>query len=397
MGCLCPKKLKKYANDEIKEKLNEDEEEAPAPGSITLTNVEDLEKNNITVGFSKYNDLPKKRKLADYLIENDYNIFKRHLNEMRELGDEEFYELFEGNTKYNYSKENIKVLAQKFEDNKELTLQWYNEEKYYEFVLEIWKPNILQSLKKLGSEEEQNNLLKKKKIDPSKWDDNFRNYFEVIISTRPIKTLAERMKNYLLEDYGDFDELIKCVRVCKKNIKNSEKNTCNEILGVNLETAENKIISEIIPSFMNQLKEGFTNIESDFKKKEEEKAINQILNAGLSKNQEKDLIEEIQKIYEKDENKEEKNKKSENKEKEDDNEKEDNKEDDNEKEDKKEDDNEKEDDKKNKKKDEKKGKNIDYKAKVSSFFEFNGEYKKLVNLSKRFNGENSDKKLNFQN
>ena len=101
---------------------------------------------------------------------------------------------------------------------------------------------------------------------------------------------------------------------------------------------------------MNQLKEGFTNIESDFKKKEEEKAINQILNAGLSKNQEKDLIEEIQKIYEKDENKEEKNKKSENKEKKDDNEKEDNKEDDNEKEDKKEDDNEKEDDKKNKKK-----------------------------------------------
>ena len=51
--------------------------------------------------------------------------------------------------------------------------------------------------------------------------------------------------------------------------------------------------------------------------------------------------------------------------------------------------------KKIKKKDEKKGKNIDYKAKVSSFFEFNGEYKKLVNLSKRFNGENSDKKIEF--
>lgn len=66
MGCLCPKlKLNKFIKD-LNEKLNEE----PAP----------IEKEDqdihITVGNPKYPDISQKRKLAEFLISNDLNIFK---------------------------------------------------------------------------------------------------------------------------------------------------------------------------------------------------------------------------------------------------------------------------------------------------------------------------------
>ena len=104
MGCLCPRIFAEKNKKEIKEKLNDDDEEAPVP--ISVPTVEDLEANNKTIGCSKYKDLPMKRKLAEYLLKNDLNIFKRHLEEVMNLEDEEFFQLFEGNTEYNYNTQN---------------------------------------------------------------------------------------------------------------------------------------------------------------------------------------------------------------------------------------------------------------------------------------------------
>ena len=185
MGCLCPGLFNKKENKEIHEKLNTDEE-APVP--ISVPKIEDLEENHMTIGFSKYNDLPQKKKFAEYLVKNDYRIFSNHLDEMMNLDDEAFFELFEGNTSYNYktSNKSFKQLVQKFEDNKELTLEYYDKEKYYNCVLALWKANILQKLKAANDQNTQNEILKKNKIDTSKWDNEFRDYFEIIINTKPI-------------------------------------------------------------------------------------------------------------------------------------------------------------------------------------------------------------------
>ena len=103
---------------------------------------EDIE-NKIEI---KYKDLSQKRKLAEYLISSDYNIFKRHLSEVQNLNDEQFNELFEGNTDYKkfnvQNQKNFNQLVAKFDDNKDLIMKWYNKEDYYIFILEIWKPNI---------------------------------------------------------------------------------------------------------------------------------------------------------------------------------------------------------------------------------------------------------------
>ena len=100
MGCLCPRLFNQNNNKEIKEKLN-DEEKAPVPNPFP--NEADLERNCMTIGFSKYKDLPQKRNFAEYLVSNDYNTIKKYIDQMINLEDEEFFQLFVGNTECNYS------------------------------------------------------------------------------------------------------------------------------------------------------------------------------------------------------------------------------------------------------------------------------------------------------
>ena len=57
--------------------------------------------------------------------------------------------------------------------------------------------------------------IKKNNIDTSKWNENFRQYFNVRINQSPIKKYAERIKYYIKEDYSDFDELIKSIVLIK--------------------------------------------------------------------------------------------------------------------------------------------------------------------------------------
>lgn len=294
MGCLCPKNANSK-NPNLNDKLNEE----PDP-----TDQEDLEANHITIGLSKYQDIEKKRKFAEFLISSDYNVYKKHLEEVRQLNDEEFNEFFEGNTDYIFNvkdKSSFKQLVQKFEDHKDLIEEYYNKEEYYNCVLLIWKKNIYHKLKVADSPNEQKEILKNNKIDTEKWDKDFSEYFQISINKKPIKDLAERMKNYIAADYGNFDELIKTVNKCKKEMKKSEDNHCNTILGVNLGTSINNILKQFVPKFLKDIAGEVDKIPSLLKKKEKEKAIDAVESIELTSKQKKDLIDEIKKIYEKSE------------------------------------------------------------------------------------------------
>lgn len=293
MGCLCPKNIRTKASDELNEKLNEE----PAPTQ------KGMEINILTVGQAKYQDIEQKRKMAKFLLESDLNIFKRNLPEVLKLSDEDFNELFEGNTEYEFNvikEKEFKQLAQKFQDNKELTLEYYDKEKYYNYVLQIWRPNILQALKSAESQQKKNEILSRHKIKVSEWDDEFKKNFTTIIDTPPIEDLlASRFQNYIQADYGDFDELIKNVDKCKKKIQNDEESHCNKILRANLETSMNKVVKEIVPNYLKKLKNELPNLYSKIKDKEKENAIQDIIDSGLTKSNEKKLIEKVKKIYEK--------------------------------------------------------------------------------------------------
>ena len=132
-------------------------------------------------------------------------------------------------------------------------MEWHNREDYYKFILKIWKPNILQKLKNADSLNEKNEILKQNKINTSSWDNEFSEYFNIIINQSSIKTDAEIMKYYIKTDYGVFDELIKSVDKCKTNIKNSEETSCKETIKSNFDTTMTKIINEFVNNFMISL------------------------------------------------------------------------------------------------------------------------------------------------
>ena len=277
---------------------NEKIDEAPAPVKTA-----EPELSGTTTGQSENDDLPKKRKLAEYLLSQDLSMFKKHLPDVRNLSDEKFYELFEGNTEFNYNvkdEKGFRQLAQKFEDNKDLIYECYEKEDYYKYALQIWKPNILQGLKEAEGDQKKNEILNRFKIDISSWDEAFKEAFNIMINTTPIKSLSERMVNYIETDYGDFDELIKNCDKCEKNIKKDTKTHCNKVLDVNLETSMSRIINEFVPGFLRQIWGSVEKFPENLKKAEENDAIKQILKVNsnyLPKSQKKRLIKSVRKIY----------------------------------------------------------------------------------------------------
>lgn len=287
MGNLKLSKNGKKGENITEEKINED----PAP-------VKTAQPETTTGGN---NDLPLKRKLAEYLLASDLNVFKKHLGEVRTLNDEKFNELFEGNTECIYGvqdEKGFRQLAQKFDDNKDLIYECYEKEEYFKYASQIWRPNILQALKEANSETKKNEILKKYKIDISLWDPAMQEQFNIIINTAPIKSLADRMVNYIQTDYGNFDELIKNVDKCEKNMQKDKDSYCNKAITSNLETSMSRIIDVFVPNFLKQLSTGVSQIPSNIKKAEESRAIKEIIKRGvISKNNKKKLINTVKKIY----------------------------------------------------------------------------------------------------
>jgi hypothetical protein len=290
MGCLCPKlKLNKF-NKYLNEKLNEE----PAP----------IEKEDqdilITVGNPKYPDISQKRKLAEFLISNDFNIFKKHLEQVKQLSDEDFYELFEGNTKHNFNvpnKREFKQLAQKFDDNYELISNYYNNEEYYDNIKKIWRLNILQKLKEEEDFSKKEEIMKKINLNQNEWDKEFKEYFYSIIMQKSEKPYGERIKNYIQADYGNFDDLIKNVNKCKKNVEKSEESHCNKVLKANLDTTASKLISKFLPLFLKNFEEEIRKMPDELRKKEEQNAYDRIKDMIVNESDRNKLIKEVEKIY----------------------------------------------------------------------------------------------------
>jgi hypothetical protein len=290
MGCLCPKlKLNKF-NKYLNEKLNEE----PAP----------IEKEDqdilITVGNPKYPDISQKRKLAEFLISNDFNIFKKHLEQVKQLSDEDFYELFKGNTNHNFNvpnKREFKELAQKFDDNYELISNYYNNEEYYDNIKKIWRLNILQKLKEEEDFSKKEEIMKKIDLNQNEWDKEFKEYFYSIIMQKSEKPYGERIKNYIQADYGNFDDLIKNVNKCKKNVEKSEESHCNKVLKANLDTTASKLISKFLPLFLKNFEEEIRKMPDELRKKEEQNAYDRIKDMIVNESDRNKLIKEVEKIY----------------------------------------------------------------------------------------------------
>lgn len=269
--------------------------------SLCKKQAQAIEETNETIKATLINedDLNQKRKLAIFLVENDYKMYQSFLSEIKNMDDEEFNNLFEGNTnyKFNNSSPRFKELVQKFEDNYEYISEWYNKDDYYKYMLPLWKCNITQKLKG-KDKEEQEIILKNHGIETSNWNSEFRNHFQSIIN-KPEKDLSESLKNYIEADFGDFDEYVKISVHCKQNIEKNEETKCGKILVSNLETNMYNLLKEYVPGFYKSYLDDLKNMPNDLKNKQEEAAIQKLINSGISENKSKSLIKKLMKKYEK--------------------------------------------------------------------------------------------------
>jgi hypothetical protein len=248
-------------------------------------------------------DLEIKRELAIFLAQNDYKKYQVFASEIKNLNDEQFTNLYIGNTDYNkFNSSNpalFKEYVQKFEDNIEIIDEWYDKKNYYTILAKLWKSNCISNLK--GKDpEEQEKILKNHGIDTNDWDSDFRDHFKsVIVKSLNQEQIAKRLKNYIEADLGDFDEYIKTNVLCKQDIEENEKSVCGMYLKQNLDINMYKLMKTVFPLFLEKYQKDFDLLSSDLKQKQEGAAKKKMIKSGMTESKSKKVLEEIMKKYEK--------------------------------------------------------------------------------------------------
>lgn len=243
----------------------------------------------------------EKRKLAIYLVQKGQKKYLEFIPEIKNLNDEQFNNLFKGNTDYNnFNSSNpthFKELVQKFGDHYDILSEFYDDEKYYPMILELWKANCFLNMK--GKDDmEQKQILKYYGVKTEIWDEKFKNHVKSVTTESLSKEeIARVLKNYIASDFGDFDEYVKTTTRCTKNIDKNEKTYCGKILKTKLDENMEQAFKTLFPIF----KERYINdntLLSDYQKMQEKAAINKMIKSGMTEAESKRIIKEIIKKYE---------------------------------------------------------------------------------------------------
>ena len=284
MGCLCPKK-RTHINSNLLESLND----SPAP----LGTSQDPESNINYIEKPKYEDLPQKKKLVEYLFNEELKVYKKFLPEIQKFNDEQFNNLFEGKTDYlNFNvsdPKRFKSIVSKFEIHYDLLIEFYENEENYKYINEIWKKNIIIQSLKGKSENEIIKFFDENKIDFKNWPINIKEKIERIINESvSIENLSEIMKDFIEENYKNIDELIKKTEGCKEMVKKEEEESQHKrILEYNLDGMASKLIKDFVPDFVNSLPSLCKDVKSEIKKREIELIMNKMKKSGLSEQRQK--------------------------------------------------------------------------------------------------------------
>ena len=288
MGCLfCP--CKKRANIDM------------APGPInnlemkTPLKTEENESGNA--------DLQAKKDLAIYLIENDAGNYKQCLDTVKKYvleDNEEFNQMFEGNTEYNFKNNDphFKQLVEKFFRYREFLFEYYNQKKYYPYVLEVWKNIRINSLKKNnGNTAEQKSILDNLGINPDKWDINFRKFFYSVISDDPSEECAEKLKYFIKNDFPELDSLIKASEKCKSDMAKKDDSSSSKFMQTNIHTQAKEMLSTFVNNFFNAKNQELLNTDTQIEKVAKDEAIQKIMKTGLNKSQSAEIVNKLIKKY----------------------------------------------------------------------------------------------------
>lgn len=199
MGCECFRNIfKKNDIEEPKENF------LLEPKESENSNIEDFYSFN----FEKAKIIVEKC----LSIDGDYDYYSRFKDTILSFDEKDFKNLFMGNIvypqeilditkKYNISEkdhEKFIHLKRKFQNFQMFLINWYKNEKYHEYLIQIWKQYpLMTSLKDYYTDEHglETNLKDMYGIDYSNWDSDIKESFINFISQSP------EIKSCQIEDY----------------------------------------------------------------------------------------------------------------------------------------------------------------------------------------------------
>ena len=112
-------------------------------------------------------------------------------------------------------------------------------------------------------------IFDENKIDFKNWPIDIKEKIKRIIDeSASIENLSEIMKDFIEENYGNIDELIKKTEGCKEMVKKEEEESQHKrILEYNLDDMVSKLIKDFVPDFVNSLSSLCKDVKSEIKKK----------------------------------------------------------------------------------------------------------------------------------
>ena len=159
------------------------------------------------------------RKIINLLLENDIASYKNWLNEIKSFNSEEIDNLLNGN-EYSYPVSNqisFKKVIYKFDNFQFFLQEWYKDETYYPYLIQLWKSNLcIESLNDdlLENEESLAKFLQSKSISYSQWPNDVKNNFITIVNNT-VGCIYSKIKDQLNKN-PEFQECINEIKRSKK-------------------------------------------------------------------------------------------------------------------------------------------------------------------------------------
>lgn len=140
----------------------------------------------------------KAREITNYLLKNDIKIYRQFIPLINRFNSEQFEKLFNGIDDYDYKIKmhyHFQLLIAKFNNYKNLLLEWYEDNENYKYLKELWLKNIsfesLINMKDIEIEQ----CLENKDIYINEWPKDKKEIF--LLNLRDSKnTIYKRIKRF---------------------------------------------------------------------------------------------------------------------------------------------------------------------------------------------------------
>ena len=187
------------------------------------------------------------RKIINLLLENDFASYKNWLNEIKSFNSEQIDNLLNGN-EYSYPVSNQKSFQKviyKFDNFQFFLQEWYKDEKYYSYLIQIWKSNLC--IESLDDELLQNDkslaeYLESNSIHYSQWPNDVKNDFKTIVKNN-VGCIYSEIKDQLNKK-PEIEACINGIEEVKEKINNMDE-ICEKRVKENINNTGNKIIMSL--------------------------------------------------------------------------------------------------------------------------------------------------------